>query len=546
LRKLGAALLALPVVLMVYLTSFGRRGTRTRIASGLAASAVIGLVVVASMPPAPSAAVPKSQPQPVAAEVLDAVRTGHALTDPFTIAFAAPMEPASVAAAVRIAPESPVSLRWDAAGRVLTIAPVAHWAPETLYTITVSNAARGADGASLEASVRALVLTGHAGAGSISAVGRSGDRARLDTTFTIVLDRAVGLASVRSALRTSPVLDGTVTAGAAEGEFAFTPSAHLAPDTAYRIWVEGLEDADGVPFAVTPTLEVRTIKAPSVVRFRPRSGTVDAGQGATVSVRFTERMDKKTTAAALSVTIGGKAVAGKVTWAEQDTVLVFHPASPLPYGAKVVMAVGAAAYSKTGAPLAKDGSGTFTVVPKPAPAPKPKPKAAPTKKSITKPLVHSGGGGAVSGSWSSVEAYYLKLMNCTRTGGWVTSNGDCSSPGGRAVAPLMLSGPISAEVSRPYAKLLATRGICNHFIGGTPGDRLRRAGFTSYRWGENLGCRSGNPYGAVLGSHLFFQAEKPYNGGHYKNLMNAEYDRAGIGVWVSSGRVRLVVDLYHP
>ena len=83
-RKLGAALLALPVVLMVYLTSFGRRGTRTRIAAGLAASAVIGLVVVASLPPAPSVAVPKSQPPPVSAELLDAVRTGHALKEPFT------------------------------------------------------------------------------------------------------------------------------------------------------------------------------------------------------------------------------------------------------------------------------------------------------------------------------------------------------------------------------------------------------------------------------------------------------------------------------
>jgi uncharacterized protein YkwD len=243
-------------------------------------------------------------------------------------------------------------------------------------------------------------------------------------------------------------------------------------------------------------------------------------------------------------------VAGKVTWAEQETVLVFQPASPLPYGAEVVMAVGKTARSRAGAPLAKAGSGSFTVVPKPAPkpkaAPKPKTKAASVKKSRTKPIAHSGGGGAVSGSWSSVEAYYLKLMNCTRTGGWVTSKGACSSPGGRAVAPLKLSGAISSKVSRPYAKLLATRGICSHFIGGTPGDRLRRAGFKSYRWGENLGCRSGNPFKAVLGSHLFFQAEKPYNGGHYRNLMNAQYDRAGIGVWVSSGRVRLVVDLYHP
>jgi hypothetical protein len=28
--------------------------------------------------------------------------------------------------------------------------------------------------------------------------------------------------------------------------------------------------------------------------------------------------------------------------------------------------------------------------------------------------------------------------------------------------------------------------------------------------------------------------------------MNAKYDRAGVGVWVSGGRVRLVVDFYHP
>jgi len=42
----------------------------------------------------------------------------------------------------------------------------------------------------------------------------------------------------------------------------------------------------------------------------------------------------------------------------------------------------------------------------------------------------------------SVEVYYLKLMNCTRTGGWVTSTGGCSSPGGRNVAPLKLDSGI--------------------------------------------------------------------------------------------------------
>jgi uncharacterized protein YkwD len=137
-------------------------------------------------------------------------------------------------------------------------------------------------------------------------------------------------------------------------------------------------------------------------------------------------------------------------------------------------------------------------------------------------------------------------MNCTRQGGWVKGGGSCSSPGGRGVAALWISSSISDKVSRPYARLLATRNQCSHFIGGNPGDRLRRAGFSSYRWAENLGCRSGNPYSAVLGSHLYFQSEKSYRGGHYVNLMNAAYDRVGLGVWVASGRVRLVVDFYHP
>ena len=101
-------------------------------------------------------------------------------------------------------------------------------------------------------------------------------------------------------------------------------------------------------------------------------------------------------------------------------------------------------------------------------------------------------------------------------------------------------------MSRPYAKYLAVHGLCNHFYGGTPGDRLRRAGYKSYNWAENIGCEDIRPYASVLGSHLFFQNEKPYNGGHYVNLMNALYTEAGIGVWVANGHTRLVIDFYRP
>jgi hypothetical protein len=29
-------------------------------------------------------------------------------------------------------------------------------------------------------------------------------------------------------------------------------------------------------------------------------------------------------------------------------------------------------------------------------------------------------------------------------------------------------------------------------------------------------------------------------------MMNPAYDRVGIGVWISGGQIRIVIDFYHP
>ena len=539
-RKLGATVLAVPVLAAIYLASFRSHGGVHRISAGLGAAAIIALVAMASLPPAPSVAVPASAPQPVAAQVLDSVRTGHSVSTPIQITFDAPMDAASVAGAFRINPDSAVSLSWDRAGKVLKVAPTSRWRPDTLYTVTIDGSARSEAGGRLATAVHALVLTQAAGRGSIAATRRLGSRVRADTAFTIKVDRPVTLAAVRAALRSQPTLKGDLQPGATAGEFRFTPWSGLAPATTYRVWLEGLDDTEGVPFEAVAPVEVSTAKAPNVVRFRPFDGTSRVDRAAILSVRFTRPMNRNATAGAFKVTSGGHPVTGRISWAEDGTVLVFRPSKPLAYGATVVMAVDAAARSKAGNRVGTS-TATFKV------APKAKATAPVAHKSGgNRAIHHSGGTGAASGSWHAVEVYYLRLMNCTRQGGWVKGGGSCSSPGGRHVAALWISSSISDRVSRPYARLLATRGQCDHFIGGTPGDRLRRAGFGSYRWAENLGCRSGNPYSAVLGSHLFFQSERPYRGGHYVNLMNAAYDRVGLGVWVSHGRVRLVIDFYHP
>lgn len=155
-------------------------------------------------------------------------------------------------------------------------------------------------------------------------------------------------------------------------------------------------------------------------------------------------------------------------------------------------------------------------------------------------------------TWLDVETWYLGLVNCTRTGGWVLSDGRCRGYGtGRYstyVKPLVRHVGISNLVSRPYAKLLAVRNGCSHYLNGDPGYRLRRAGYLSYTWGENIGCRYGysTVRAAILASHRAFQAEKSTNGGHWRNIKNARFTYIGMGIWKYSGRVRLVTDFYRP
>jgi hypothetical protein len=153
--------------------------------------------------------------------------------------------------------------------------------------------------------------------------------------------------------------------------------------------------------------------------------------------------------------------------------------------------------------------------------------------------------------WYSAETYYLSLVNCTRTGGWVLRDGTCRGYGsGRYsayVRPLSLSAGISNRVSRPYARFLAYRAACSHFLDHDPGFRLRRAGFTAWTWGENIGCRDGYTAvrAAILASHLVFQAERSTNGGHWRNIKNSRYTYIGIGIWRYGNRTRLVTDFYR-
>lgn len=535
-QKVLATILAVPILVLVYAGTAVRRTRRRHAVMAFVALGLTGVLIATALRPTPATGTLPARVSAVdPAEFTPIVETGESPSAPVLISFPQAMNTASVERLVRVEPLTAVSFGWDPTATRLAITPRVAWALGTIHTVTVEAGALDATGRPLGHQIRSAFVTREAVTATISATVVTGGTTLEASHILIAFSGPVQAASV--ALVADPAIAGRI--GVATGSttarpaYEFIPNDPLPGGTTFTIALgAGVRDAEGGP-VTAKAATIRTAAAPSVVRFRPTTGATGVGWTQNLSVRFTEPMDQASTEAAWSATQGSVAVAGTFGWAEGDTVLVFNPTKSLGYSQKVALKVDVGATSKAGLPLASAKSATFTTAARPA--------------SGGKTSTTTGGGGVIgSSTWSAVEAYYLKLMNCTRTGGIVTSTGSCSSPGGRSVAALWQDAGITTKVSRPYAKKLAVNNLCTHFSGGNPGDRLKAAGFTSYVWAENLGCRSGDPYAAVLGSHLFFQSEASYSGGHYVNLMNAKYDRVGIGVWVSGGRVRLVVDFYHP
>ncbi len=540
LRQTAVALRAGPRIIAFTLGGLVRRSVAVRAGVVMALAATLG---VGSFIPIQTFRVSANDPSPILsltpAAFTTRFSTDHGLTEPVAIDFSSSMDRASVAASLSVEPLAPVSLRWDATSTVLTIRPMTHWSAGVFHAVTVRSGALAVSGQPLTRPARAVFLTRDSASGSVVPTRPIGTRISIDSAFLISFDRQVDHATVLHAIRLDPPVPGAVEAiRPADGppRYQFVPASPLAPDMEYRVTVEGVRDLDGALLAPL-SLTAWTTKAPDVVKFRPRADASGVGIDGVISVRFTQAMDQRSTARAFSVSSGGKPIAGTSRWAESDTVLVFTPRSALPFGSKVRMRVGAEARDTLGVAVGRAIHETFRTVRR---------SGTSASTGVRMTSIPRGGGGSVGGgTWAAVETYYLGLMNCTRTGGWVTSDGSCSSPGGRDVAPLRLDPGISSGVSRPYARRIAMSGDCSHFIGGGPADRLRKAGYTSYRWAENIGCRGGGAFASVLGTHRFFQDEKSTNGGHWVNMMNPAYDRVGIGVWVSGGRVRLVIDFYH-
>ena len=542
-RQLAAAVLEVPLAAFSYLSRYvSRRSLLTQLTIALVTVALVVSGLLVGLPTKTIEAKEPTPYSPAAPTVSLGTATKVSVDEPYVLAFTEPMNQGSVAASLTIKPAAPVRLAWDAAGETLSIAPATHWAPFTSYTVDVAGSAMDQSGMQIGSPVTAGFTTGALTSGQITATVETAGMVAPSSAFQITFSRPVKLATVQARLSISPVVTGTISGDdptdVSSQVFTFTPDDILAGGTAYTVSFDSSNatDSAGVTLLPVDPLQVQTLAAPEVSRFNPQNGSSTTDPNQVISVRFTVPMSHASTAAALSVTVNGKRIRGAISWAENNTVLVFDPTNKLPLNSTVTVHVATTARSITGQRLAGSASASFKVV-------------RPTVRKIK----WSSPSALRTSPWHFAELNMLALMNCTRTGSWVTASGSCSSVAHHVMPaqdPLAYSAAIANAVSRPYSKALADRGLLTHYLNGTtPHSRLSAAGFTSGAWGENLSSPTSRYASGMIHTELYFQSEyrcqhSRCEFAHYYNIMDPYFDRAGVGIWVSNGHVRLTIDFY--
>ena len=477
--------------------------------------------------------------------IVDANQTTLPLDVPFAVQFTKPMNAGTVAAALKITPAADVRQEWDATNQVLSITPVPYWAPHTNYTVEIGAGATDQEGLGLTQPVNASFTSGAQTSAAITATKMVGDRAAPSTAFQITFTRPVKLSTVLMRLGISPQTDVTITGDdptdLASQVFTMTPKKALLTGTQYQvIFADGGTDSAGAALQPVTSLSVTTLEAPAVVQFTPADGSVVRDTNAPISIQFSVPMDPKSAAAALTVTSNGRTLAGTKAWTTDGLTLIFTPRYSYYVGSRISARMDKSARSLGGLTMKAVDGVTFTVL-------------APTSRVYAKGsggtrIPISGGAASATRPYHTYELYYMALMNCTRTGGWVTSSGTCSTQTHHTLparGALAFSDPISDKVARPYAAALAQLGVLVHNLyGTTTHSRMAAQGFPGGSWGENI-ASPGNPYqGGMISVEIFFQNEYWCRCAHYGNIMNSYFHRAGVGVWVAGGRTRVVIDFY--
>ncbi|HEX2142782.1 MAG TPA: Ig-like domain-containing protein [Candidatus Limnocylindria bacterium] len=541
-QKIRAALTAATTALLPLIRGH-RAITRLALAALAIAVAVGASLQGASAGPQPAPTFPTSI-------LPENVGVGVQTSDPISLTFPQPMDPASVAPVLAVRPAAEVNLRWSHDGRTLQVVPEDRWRTDARYVVSVDGSARTSSGEELGAArqasfttqtaptisdfqlryvgqsdeqrMRAMELTVAApeDAADLPPPGDTATGVSAGTSITMGFSAAMNRRDVERRFVISPDVAGDL---AWEGNnLIFTPSERLVPDARYAVSVVGARDAQGNRLNGDVSFSFTTQVAAQVVKVSPGKGKKDVTDRA-ASVWFSRPMDTTATKlTAVDVTNGAK-LGGKASWNAEGTQLAFAFADPLKAGHTIRMSLAPGALDEDRNEVTL--SWTFAV--KAAPAPAPAPAQSATTRSAPPPPPPGGGAPAPA----DLQLYALQQINASRAQ--------------YGFAPLVLDSAISA-VASAHAWDMLNYGYFSHTgrDGSRVAQRLSRAGIAYSASGENICYHAGIGARATLDwCHRVFMAE-PYPGhfNHIANILSPRFSRVGIGIAVKGGSVKVVWD----
>ena len=304
--------------------------------------------------------------------------SGVAGGNPLTFFLTAPLNPATVPAALTVAQNGAVAQGVVAVspdGQVVTFTPAAAFLPGALVQVWFSGAATDFSGnplASYQTSFTIAPATAGTAPQLTALTPNSG--APVNTVFDAAFNQAMNPATATTAnfylqSNGAPVA-GAVSVLNGGRLLRFTPAAPLAPNAYYVISLtSGLQSAAGVAFAGTArgfaAGSATDTTAPTVVAFAPADGSSAVGVNALLRMTFSKPIEPATVdGTTLTLSSNGTPIPYTVSFDGTDTTLTLTPQAPLPPSAPVTLAVTALVSDVSGNP-ATPASATFQTGPSP-------------------------------------------------------------------------------------------------------------------------------------------------------------------------------------
>lgn len=256
--------------------------------------------------------------------------TGIPVTTTIAITFSKAMNKSATEPAVSASPSITWTPAWTSGDTIVTFTPSASLKTGTKYTITISTAAKSADGAKMASPYEFSFTTVSAPTPptvTATSPNNGSTNVPINTNMVVTFSVAMDKSATEAAISSGPSFTGTFGWDGASKVVTWTPGANLQTSTKYTITITtAAKSADGADLASQYQFSFTTKSGgggdttpPTVVNTDPKKNTKDVDRTTKVTITFSEAMDQAATEG--SVTISPGAITGR-TWNGNATLIL--------------------------------------------------------------------------------------------------------------------------------------------------------------------------------------------------------------------------------